>query len=133
MPEKVGGITWLDLVSLGECMVEFSGQGTLAESTRFAKSYGGDALNCLVAAARLGSRTGFITRVGADPFKDYLLGEWGREGIDLSQVKVIDGYNGIYFISLQQLGQREFFYYRQGSAASRLTPTDVKEDFISRC
>lgn len=133
MPEEVSGVASLDLVSLGECMVEFSGQGTLGESPHFSKSFGGDALNCLVAATRLGSKTGFITRVGSDPFKDYLLGNWEEEEIDLSQVRVVEGFNGIYFISLGKAGQREFFYYRQGSAASKLSPEDLPEDIISRC
>ena len=49
-------------------MVELSCEGDLRYAKNFFKAYGGDAINTAVAARRLGSSVGFITRVGADPF-----------------------------------------------------------------
>lgn len=125
--------TRLDLVALGECMVEFNSQGPLKQAELFYRSFGGDTLNCLVAACRLGSRAGFISRVGDDPFKDFLLRSWREEGLDISQVRVMPGFNGVYFISLHPDGNRDFTYYRQGSAASQLSQKDVGEDYLSFC
>lgn len=54
----------MDIVSIGECMVEFSCEGSLSDAKTFTKTFGGDTMNLLVAANRLGARTGYIT-VGA--------------------------------------------------------------------
>jgi 2-dehydro-3-deoxygluconokinase len=121
----------MDLISIGECMVEFSCDGRLAEATTFRKSYGGDTLNTLVAASRLGSRTAYITKVGNDPFGEYLFRSWEEEGIDLSHTERTEGFNGIYFISLDEGGEYEFTYYRKGSAASQLDPGSIDEAFVT--
>ena len=81
-------------------MVEMFCDGRIKDATLFTKSYGGDTLNTIIAARRLGSTAGFITKVGNDPFADFLLSNWCSEGIDLSQTKLVPGFNGIYFISL---------------------------------
>ena len=124
-----------DLIGLGECMIELSSTQPLAQARSLRKSYGGDVMNTLVHAARLGSRTGFISRVGHDPFGAGLRREWEAEGIDISQAPLVAGLNGVYFISLLPDGEREFSYYRANSAASQLQPADLNIDFIasSRC
>jgi len=121
----------MDVISLGECMVEMFCDGRIKDASLFTKAYGGDTLNTIVAASRLGSKTGFITKVGIDPFSDFLLSNWRSEGIDLSQTKLVPGFNGIYFISLMEKGEREFTYYRPGSAASTLSPEDLDRDYIA--
>ena len=114
-----------DIVSIGECMVEFFWDGPMARARSFTRAFGGDTLNLLVAAARLGCRCAYITRVGDDPFAPDLVEAFQREGIDTTHAPVVDGFNGIYFISLLEGGEREFTYYRAGSAASRLGPDDI--------
>ena len=121
----------MDVVSLGECMVEMFCDGRIKDASQFTKAYGGDTLNTIVAARRLGSTAGFITKVGIDPFADFLLSNWRLEGIDLSQTKLVPGFNGIYFISLMENGEREFTYYRPGSAASTLSPDDLDREYIA--
>jgi 2-dehydro-3-deoxygluconokinase len=124
-----------DLIGLGECMIELSATQPLAQARNLRKSYGGDVMNTLVQAARLGSRTGFISRVGDDPFGAGLRREWESEGIDASQAPLVEGLNGVYFISLLTNGEREFCYYRANSAASQLQPADLNAEFIAsgRC
>ena len=111
-----------DIISLGECMVELFSEEPIARAGSFRKAVGGDALNTLVAAARLGASTGFVTRVGDDPFAPFLLESWRAEGIDVSHARFVEGFNAVYFISLLPGGEREFTYYRSGSAASTMTP-----------
>ena len=113
-------------------MVELFADEPLAKARQFYKAYGGDTLNLLVAAARLGSSVGYITRVGDDPFASYLLESWQAEGVDTSQVKVVPGFSGLYFISLLAGGEREFTYYRQGSAASTLSLEDVSASYVGQ-
>jgi 2-dehydro-3-deoxygluconokinase len=119
-----------DLIGIGECMVEFHSTEPLAEATQFRKGYGGDVLNALVAAARQGCRTAFVTRVGDDPFGTGLLSAWRDEGVDTSQAPLVPGENGVYFISVDATGERSFTYRRAGSAASGMT-ADVDAGFIA--
>ena len=121
-----------DILSLGECMVEFFAEEPLADAERLQKAFAGDALNLLAAASRLGSSCGFISRVGNDPFQPFLLNGWDSLGIDTSHVKRVDGRNGIYFISIYGQGEREFTYYRAGSAPSTMTPADLDPDYIAQ-
>jgi 2-dehydro-3-deoxygluconokinase len=118
------------ILSLGECMVELFSGGPIARAASFHKAYGGDSLNTLVAAARLGTSTGYITRLGDDPFASFLLEGWRAEGIDTSHARLVEGFNGLYFISLLPGGEREFTYYRRGSAASTMTPADLDAAYI---
>ena len=119
-----------DIVSLGECMVELHSEEPIARADSFHKAYGGDTLNTLVAAARLGTGTGYLTRVGVDPFASFLLEGWRAEGIDVSHARLVEGFNGLYLISLLPGGEREFTYYRNGSAASTMTPADLDPSYI---
>lgn len=121
-----------DILSLGECMVEFFAEEPLAEAKQVQKAFAGDALNLLAAASRLGSSCGFLSRVGNDPFQEYLLNGWESLGIDTSHVKRVEGRNGIYFISIYGQGEREFTYYRAGSAPSTMTPEDLDPDYIAQ-
>ncbi|OOV12342.1 hypothetical protein BXU09_16115 [Deinococcus sp. LM3] len=70
----------LDLIALGECMVELRADGPLGDALQLTRACGGDTLNALVSAARLGSRCGFISRVGSDPFGHGLRRAWQAEG-----------------------------------------------------
>ena len=121
-----------DILSLGECMVEFFAEEPLAEAEQVRKAFAGDALNLLAAASRLGSSCGFLSRVGNDPFQPFLLNGWESLGIDTARVKRAEGRNGIYFISIYGQGEREFTYYRAGSAPSTMTPEDLDPDYIAQ-
>ena len=120
----------MDIVSVGECMVEMFCEGPIHKASQFTKAYGGDTLNTVVAASRLGSEVGFITRVGRDPFARFLLSSWEMEGVDLTFAPEVPGFNGIYFISLLDNGETEFTYYRPGSAASQLAPHDIDVSYV---
>lgn len=120
----------LDIISIGECMIEMFCEGPLASTDTYTRTFAGDTMNMLVAASRLGAKTGYVTHVGNDPFQDFLTGAWRSEGIDLRCATPLDRPNGLYFISILPGGEREFTYYRAGSAASFLEPADVDPDYI---
>ncbi len=121
-----------DIVSIGECMVEFYSDKPFVDAETFRKSYGGDTMNVLVAGSRLGSRIGYITRVGEDDFAPYLLQGWLNERIDLSLVKIIPGLkNGVYFVAAYEGGGYEIAFYRKGSAATTLSVDDINTEYIT--
>lgn len=120
----------LDIVTIGESLVEFSTDLKLSCAECLHKYYGGDALAAAIAALRAGSRVGFVTKVGDDAFKDYLLDSWNAEGLDISQVKLTEEQNGVYFIARPAVQEKEFAYYRKKIAPSKLSIEDISEDYI---
>ncbi len=119
-----------DLISIGECMVELFSEDPIEEADTFTRSLAGDSFNICVAAQRLGTGTGYITRLGDDPFAAYLLNTWNSLGIDTSQVRTVEGFNAVHFVALLPDGDREFVYYRSGSAPTTLCPEDLDPDYI---
>ena len=120
----------LDIITIGEGLVELSSNKSLTYAQTLDKYYGGDTLCTAVAAQRLGSKVGYITRVGTDHFKEFLLDSWQLEGLDISQVKLVEGINGIYFVALPEDGDKEFSFYRKKTAATRLSVDDISEEYI---
>jgi len=121
----------LDIVALGEPMIEFNQQDP-ARPLDYRLGFGGDTSNFAVSAARQGARVGYITRIGRDAFGEMLLALWREEGVETSGVAVDDGAStGIYFVTHSAAGHA-FTYYRAGSAASRMRPADMPVELIER-
>lgn len=120
----------LDLITMGESLIELSSDESLTFAETLQKYYGGDCLCTAISALRLGAKVGYITKVGLDPFKDYLLDSWQNEGLDISQVKLVKGYNGIYFIARPVDSEKEFTHYRRKTAATYLEEADIDEEYI---
>ena len=74
----------VDLITMGEAVIELSSDKDFKDTTTFDKFYGGDAIVTAITASRFGVNTGYITCVGDDPFKDFFLNEWKKENLRLS-------------------------------------------------
>jgi 2-dehydro-3-deoxygluconokinase len=120
----------LDIVALGEPMIEFNQTGERG-GRAYLQGYGGDTSNFAIAAARQGARTGYVTALGDDVYGRMFLDLWRTEGVDASRVK-IDGaaHTGIYFVNHDEAGHH-FTFFRAGSAASRFGPMDVPKDYVA--
>src|SRR5688572_25644101 len=113
------------IVSIGEPMVEFN-QTRPTEKT-FLQGFGGDSSNMIIAAARSGARTAYVTRIGDDEFGRMFLELWKREGVDTRGVLVDkEAPTAVYFVTHGPKGH-DFSYLRAGSAASRIRPPDLPE------
>ena len=118
-----------DIIFFGEPLLEFNQN---PEDGRYLAGHGGDTSNCACAAARQGASVGFLGAVGQDPFGDSFIDLWRNEGIDISRViRNPDAHTGIYFVTHTKNGH-SFSYFRAGSAASRVTPADLPEEYIRR-
>ncbi|GAA3509468.1 PfkB family carbohydrate kinase [Streptosporangium album] len=115
----------MDVVVLGEPLVEFSADRALSEAGTFHLSFSGDALNASVAAAAQGARVALVTRVGADEFGERLIGFAAGRGVDTRWMVRGEGPTGAYAVGADPSGERAFAYFRNGSAASRMSPEDV--------
>ena len=120
----------LDIITLGEGLIELSSDVSLGLAQSLDKYYGGDTLTAAVAATRLGSKVGYITRVGCDYFKEFLMDSWQAEGLDISQVKLTGDFNGLYLLARPKNGDKEFSYYRKKTAASKISIEDISEKYI---
>ena len=118
----------MDVVSLGEPLYEFS--QIPGESGRYLQGFGGDTMNCAIAAARQGAKAGYITRLGDDEFGRQFLQLWRAEGLDISGVGIDpQSHTAVYFITHGADGH-VFSYLRKGSAASRMRPADLPLELI---
>jgi 2-dehydro-3-deoxygluconokinase len=110
-----------DIVAIGEPMIEFN-QARADDPRTYLQGFGGDTSNMAIAAARLGSRVAYVTRLGADAFGRMFTELWTKEGVDASGVAIdASAPTGIYFVAHGPQGH-EFSYLRAGSAASRMHP-----------
>jgi 2-dehydro-3-deoxygluconokinase len=113
----------VNVLSIGEVMVEFfSANGGPCE---FRTSFGGDTFTVAAMAARLGASSSYLTAIGRDIFCEFLLDGIRATGVGINHIQLRPGYNGIYFITVDKLGERHFQYYRSGSSASMLSPSDL--------
>ncbi|WP_043932344.1 sugar kinase [Bacillus sp. EB01] len=125
----------MDVISLGESMVLFTPEtnGLMRYAKSFSSKIAGAETNTLTGLARLGHRTGWISRLGQDEFGEKILSAVRGEGIDTTEVvRDKEAPTGIYFKELVNESATRIHYYRRGSAASRLTPDDISEDYIKR-
>ncbi len=121
--------TSLDIVALGEPLIEFN-QVAAADPHAYVQGFGGDTSNMAIAAARLGARVGYITRLGDDAFGRLFRDLWAAEGVDARGVATdADAPTGVYFVAHGAQGH-EFSYLRAGSAASRMRPDLLPLDVI---
>ena len=67
-----------DVAALGEAMVEFN--QTRPGEPQYLQGFGGDTSNAVIAAARAGARTAYLTRLGQDTFGDALEALVAAEG-----------------------------------------------------
>jgi len=117
-----------DILAIGEPLGEFS--QTTPGDPRYLFGHGGDTSNAIIAAARSGASTGYITALGDDSFGRSFLDLWAKEGVDSTAVKVDrTAHTGIYFITHGKNGH-EFSYMRAGSAAARMTTADLPQAMI---
>lgn len=123
-----------EVVTLGETMVLFIPRtvGALRQAAQFDRSIGGAESNVAIGLARLGHTSGWISRLGDDEFGHYIISVIRGEGVDTSRV-IWDSENptAVFFRERREEGPIRVFYYRHGSAASRLSPDDIDPDYIA--
>lgn len=118
----------LDIIAIGECLLELSTNEYFENTKSFNLSFGGDIVSTIVAARRFGASTGIISAVGDDYFKDVILGKLNAEGIDLSNVKICSEKNGLYLCGRSE--KKELVTYRRRIAGSSLSLDDYNEEYI---
>jgi fructokinase len=125
----------MDLVTLGEALIDLPstkpGAG-LADAPSFTKVAAGAPANVAVAAQRMGLKTAFVTKVGADPFGDSIIQTFGGYGVDTSHiVKDPAARTGLAFVAIEENGEREFLFYFDPARDLALRPDELDLDALS--
>lgn len=123
------------LLSMGELLIDFTPVGTTEDGRLlFARNPGGAPANVAVQALRAGVSAGFLGRVGKDMFGDFLaatLRDCGVETQGLSQDP--DYATTLAFVQLSETGDRDFSFYRNPGADTRLTAGERERGLVDQC
>lgn len=126
--------TKTDVLTLGETMVLLNPHesGPLRHSMDFRKRIGGAESNTAIGLARLEHRAAWMSRLGEDPHGQYVRDTIRGAGVDTQHVTFdSEAPTGIMFKERREIGESSVFYYRDGSAASRMTPDDLPEEALA--
>lgn len=117
----------VDVILFGEPMALFAAkeEGALEEATTFKRMLAGAEVNVSIGLTRLGFDVLYATRLGTDPFGDYIEKKLKQEGIRTNIVR--DRYHptGFQWKNHVLKGDPSTYYLRKNSAASCLTEEDV--------
>lgn len=125
------------LCGIGEALIDFipelKGQ-RLKDVPSFTRVAGGAPANVVGAVTKLGIPSKFLTKLGDDPFGDYIVEVLDEAGIDTSNIaRDQEGETALAFVSLAADGNRDFKFYRKNSADLRYSVEDIPEDILNDC
>jgi len=124
----------LDVICLGELLIDFcstEADVSLEGAPAFAKAPGGAPANVAVGVAKLGRRSGFIGKVGQDPFGQFLAHTLAGEQVDTSFLAFAkDVRTTLSFVAVHSSGRRDCFFYRNPGADQMLDPDDIDETYL---
>ncbi len=126
----------LDVISIGRSSVDLYGQqvgGRLEDMGSFSKAVGGCPTNIAIGTARLGLRSGVITRVGDEHMGRFIREQLAREGVAVEGVHT----DAARLTALVLLGVRDehsfpLIFYRDNCADAALDESDIDPAFIAR-
>ncbi|PYI51217.1 PfkB family carbohydrate kinase [Paenibacillus flagellatus] len=121
------------VVCLGELLIDFvpetNGQ-PLSRVDTFRKAAGGAPANVAAAVAKLGGRSRFIGKVGADPFGEFLQRTLAETGVEPALLFTDEARTGLAFVSLRDDGERDFLFFRDPAADMLLRKEEVEEAWL---
>jgi ribokinase len=100
--------------------------GETIAGSRFAMGPGGKGSNQSVAAARVGGKVTFISKIGRDAFGDIALATWKKEGVIAKVAQSAEHETGAAFIYVNEKTGENAIIVVPG-AASSISPADVDE------
>lgn len=125
----------LDVITIGRASVDLYGQqiGTRLEDVgSFAKSVGGCPANIAVGTARLGLKSGLITRVGNEQMGRFIREQMAREGVDTAGIVTDpERLTALVLLGVESDTAFPLIFYRDNCADAALSEADIDEAFIA--
>lgn len=127
--------TTIDLIAIGRSSVDLYGEqvgGRLEDMGSFAKYVGGSPTNTAIAAARLGLKTGLLTRVGADHMGRFIREELVREGVDVRGVHSDpERLTALVVLGIRDRETFPLIFYRENCADMALSEQDLDDAWLA--
>lgn len=122
-----------DVIAIGELLMDFTTVGLSAQGNEiFEACPGGAPSNVLSILNKIGMKTGFIGKVGADQFGVLLRGVLNELGIDTSNLATDPEVNTtLAFVHTSPGGERDFSFYRNPGADMMLSADDIDPDYVT--
>lgn len=124
-----------EVICIGELLIDFVSTSTdvdLSNCPGFHKAPGGAPANVAVGLAKLGMSSGFIGKVGADPFGDFLRSTLEENGVNTAfLIADEDVRTTLAFIATRSDGKKDIVFYRNPGADIMLDPREIDEDYIN--
>lgn len=123
----------VEVITIGDAMITMdpTSKGPMRFVQTFERKVGGAELNFAIGCARLGLKTGWISRLGNDEFGRHIVNIVRGEGIDTQNVKLVDGYpTSVNFKEVREDGNGKTFYYRNNSPTEVLTVDSLNEEYF---
>jgi 5-dehydro-2-deoxygluconokinase len=126
----------LDVITIGRAGVDLYGDqvgGRLEDMGSFSKYIGGSPTNMACGTARLGLRSGLITRVGDEHMGRFIREELIRHGVDATGVATDpDRLTALVILGIRDEDSFPLIFYRENCADMALCEDDIDPDFIGR-
>ncbi|WP_303704591.1 5-dehydro-2-deoxygluconokinase [Celeribacter baekdonensis] len=128
-------MTKLDVITIGRAGVDLYGSqigGRLEDMGSFDKYIGGSPTNIACGTARLGLKSGLITRVGDEHMGRFIREELERHGVSTQGV-ITDGerLTALVILGIRDETQFPLIFYRENCADMALCEEDIDEAFIA--
>ena len=122
----------LDVVALGELLIDFAAKGADASGyPTLAANPGGAPGNFLAALNAYGKKTAFLGKVGNDTFGHLLLKTLNDAGIVTKGIVVDDAvFTTLAFVTFDEFGDRSFSFARKPGADTQLTWEEIDKSLI---
>ena len=123
-----------EALCIGELLIDFvstTPDVTLAEAPGFVKAPGGAPANVAVGLAKLGMDAGFIGKVGADAFGDFLRETLQQNSVDTEYL--IAGETSrttLAFVATRSDGMKDITFYRHPGADIQLSADEIDTDYV---
>jgi fructokinase len=111
------------IICCGEALIDMVPSGKGGNS--FLARTGGSPYNTAIAAARLGSRTRFLGRMGTDFLADSLFDKLADNGVDTGLVIRRDQPTTLAFVQRTASGDARYAFYSNGAADRSFAATDL--------
>ncbi len=125
----------LDVITIGRSSVDLYGAqvgGRLEDMASFSKAVGGCPTNIAIGTARLGLRSGLVTRVGDEHMGRFIREQLRREGVDVAGVHTDpDRLTSLVLLGIRNSKNFPLIFYRDNCADGALDESDIDEAFIA--
>lgn len=119
---------------IGELLIDFvstTPDVTLAEAPGFVKAPGGAPANVAVGLAKLGMDAGFIGKVGADAFGNFLRETLRQNSVNTDYLIAGEGSRTtLAFVATRSDGMKDITFYRHPGADIQLSPSEIDTNYV---